>query len=103
MAFPTPLALILPLAFAVSDGVPNFNIEPTCKGGMDSPGINERYATCIAEERKARSTLEANWSRYSAGDRSLCARTAGMGAGSYVELLTCLEMEADARKLRYNK
>lgn len=101
MAFPTPLALLLPLAFAVSDALPRFNIEPTCKGGLDSPGLNERYSRCIAEENAAKQKLEANWSKYPAGDRVVCARTAGMGSGSYVELLTCLEMDADARRLKY--
>jgi len=101
MAFPTPLALIIPLAFAVSDTLPRFNIEPTCKGGLDSPGLNERYDRCIAEENAAQKKLEANWSSYPAGDRTVCARTAGMASGSYVELLTCLEMDAEARKLKF--
>jgi hypothetical protein len=100
MAFPTPLALVLPFVLAVSDAVPRFNIEPTCKGGLGSPGLNERYDRCISEEREAQKKLEANWSKYPAGDRTVCARTAGMASGSYVELLTCLEMDAEARKLR---
>jgi hypothetical protein len=101
MAFPTPLAILLPLAVAVSDTVPRYNVEPTCKGGLNSPGLNERYSRCISEENDARKKLEAGWSRYPAGDRTVCARTSGMGSPSYVELLTCLEMDADARKLKY--
>lgn len=100
MAFPTPLVLLFPLAIAVSDAVPRYNIEPTCKGGLDSPGLNERYSRCISEENEARKKLEGNWSRYPAGDRAVCARTAAMASGSYVELLTCLEMDAEARKLK---
>ena len=102
MAFPTPLALLLPLAFAVSDALPRFDIEPTCKGGLNSPGLNERYSRCLSEEKDAHAKLETNWSKYPASDRNLCARTSGMGSGSYVELLTCLEMDADARKLKSN-
>jgi hypothetical protein len=100
MPFPTPLALLLPLAFAVSDAVPRFNIEPSCKGGLDSPGLNERYGRCISEENGARQRLESSWSTWPAGDRSQCTDTAKMGAPSYVELLTCLEMARDARKLK---
>jgi hypothetical protein len=100
MAFPIPLALLFPFAIAMSDVVPRYNIEPTCKGGLGSPGLNERYSRCISEENEARQKLETNWSRYPAGDRTVCARTAGMGSGSYVELLTCLEMDAEARKLK---
>lgn len=100
MAFPTPLALLLPLTIAVADGVPSFNVEPTCKGGLDSPGLNERYSRCIAEERAARSKLEAGWSTYPAADRTQCSDTARMGTPSYVELLTCLEMARDASKMK---
>ncbi len=100
MAFPTPLALLLPLALAVSDTVPRFNIEPTCKGGLDSPGLNERYSQCIAEENAARQKLEGSWASFPASDRTVCADTARMGAASYVELLTCLEMAREAKKLK---
>jgi hypothetical protein len=100
MAFPTPLALLLPLALSVSDAVPRYNIEPTCKGGLGSPGLNERYSSCIAEENAARQKLEASWASWPVGDRSVCSETARMGAASYVELLTCLEMAREAKKLK---
>jgi hypothetical protein len=100
MAFPMPLALLLPFAVAVSDAVPRYNIEPTCKGGLDSPGLNERYSRCLSEENEARKKLEATWSRYPADDRTVCARTSSMASPSYVQLLTCLEMDAEARKLK---
>ena len=100
MPFPTPLALLLPLAFAVSDAVPRFNVEPTCKGGLDSPGLNERYGRCISEEGDARKRLEGTWSSWPAADRSQCIDTSRLGTPSYVELLTCLEMARDARKLK---
>lgn len=98
MAFPLPLAILLPLAVTVSDTVPRFNVEPTCKGGLDSPGLNERYSRCVSEENSARQQLEANWANYPGGDRATCTDTARMGTPSYVELLTCLEMARDAAK-----
>jgi hypothetical protein len=55
----------------------------------------------MAEEAKAKAALQANWATFPAGDRAVCATTAGMGTPSYVELLTCLQMDADARKLKY--
>jgi hypothetical protein len=100
MPFPMPLALLLPLAIAVADEVPRFNIEPSCKGGLDSPGLNERYSRCISEENGARQKLMGAWSSYPAADRAQCTDTAKMGAPSYVELLTCLEMARDARQLK---
>jgi hypothetical protein len=101
MPFPTPFVLLLPLAIAASDAVPRFNIEPSCKGGLDSPGLNERYSRCISEENNARQKLESSWSSWPAGDRTQCTDTAKMGAPSYVELLTCLEMARDAAKMKF--
>lgn len=108
MAFPTPFALLIPLvlplalatAAAAANGVPSFNVEPSCKGGLDSPGLNERYGRCLAEEKEARGKLEAGWSKYPAADRTQCSDTARMGTPSYVELLTCLEMARDAAKMK---
>ena len=54
--------------FAVADAVPRFNIEPSCKGGLDSPGLNERYSRCISEENGARQKLEQTWSTWPAAD-----------------------------------
>lgn len=103
MAFPTlPFALLMPFAVAVSDVVPNFNVEPSCKGGLDSPGLNERYSRCIAQEGEARRTLETSWAQYPAGDRTTCTDTARMGTPSYVQLLTCLELARDAARLKKN-
>ena len=44
--------------------------------------------------------LEQTWASWPAADRSQCTDTAKMGAPSYVELLTCLQMQQDARKLK---
>lgn len=108
MAFASPLALVLPLVIVAaavapsyaSDSVPTYNVEPSCKGGLDSPGLNERYSRCISEEKEARQKLQQSWSSYPAADRTQCADTARMGTPSYVELLTCLEMARDAKKMQ---
>jgi hypothetical protein len=106
MAFSTRFALLLPLVLpfavtaAAAESVPSFNVEPSCKGGLDSPGLNERYSRCLTEEKEARSKLEAGWSKYPASDRTQCSDTARMGTPSYVELLTCLEMARDAAKMK---
>lgn len=100
MAMPVLPLLLLPLTVAVSDAVPNFNIEPTCRGGLSDPKDNARYSQCLKEETAAKTTLAANWAKYPAADRASCAGTARLGTPSYVELLTCLEMDADVRKLK---
>jgi len=105
MLIPVPfLALLGPLAISIADTVPTYNVEPSCRGGMDAgadPRVspNDRFAQCLREEAEARSTLQAQWTKFPAGDRTDCADTAKMGTPSYVELLTCLEMARDARAL----
>lgn len=100
MAFPLPLLLLLPLAVAASDTVPRFNVEPSCKGGLDSPGLDERYSRCLAQEGEARKRLEATWAQYPVPDRTTCTDTARTGSPSYVQLLTCLELARDAARLK---
>ena len=105
MLIPVPfLALLAPFAMAVSDTVPNYNLEPTCRGGMDvvaNPQVtpDARFAQCLRDEGAARTELQGKWTQFPAGDRVICADTARIGAPSYVELLTYLEMSGLARKL----
>lgn len=100
MAMPVVPFLLLPLAMAVSDTLPNFNVEPSCRGGLTNPGDNARYEQCLKEEAGAKTTLQAGWSKFPAADRVACADTARLGTPSYVELLTCLQMDADLRKMK---
>jgi hypothetical protein len=57
-------------------------------------------AVCVGEERTAEGILVKNWQAYDAADRTQCSGhvTTG-GPASYVELLTCLEMMRDMRKI----
>lgn len=104
MAIPVlPLALLVPLVVAVSDTVPTWNFEPSCRGGMDAgPNPNARYDKCLGEEAAARTKLQASWTQYPAKDRTVCADTAKLGTPSYVELLTCLEMARAASGMPKN-
>ena len=105
MLIPVPfLALLAPLAMSIADTVPTYNLEPTCRGGMDvvaNPNVtpDARLQQCLRDEGAARTELQAKWMQFPAGDRTDCADTAKIGTPSYVELLTCLEMSDQARKL----
>jgi hypothetical protein len=106
MAFPV-LALVLrtQVVMVAASGVPVLDMNPTCGSaarrvltGTDSAAGRE---TCLASERRAREELEKRWSSFNAADRTSCGRLVTMGGPpSYVELLTCLEMSADARRVR---
>jgi hypothetical protein len=90
---------VLPAAVSRSTpgGVPNFDIRSIC--GRVSDGF-ETSAGCTADEQSAREKLEKVWTQYASAERSRCAELSSEdGLASYVELLTCLEVSDDAKKL----
>ncbi|HEY0568084.1 MAG TPA: hypothetical protein VGD13_08150 [Xanthobacteraceae bacterium] len=88
------------LVVGVVSQVPVFNIEPSCKAAGVSGGDVRRNA-CLRTEREAREQLNKDWGGFVAADRTRCVETSTMGGASrsYVELLTCLEIARDVRKL----
>ncbi|HEY7296840.1 MAG TPA: hypothetical protein VH684_02795 [Xanthobacteraceae bacterium] len=89
------------LIVAAADGVPKINVQPSCKaaaGGII--GLKQDIQTCLKEEQNVHDQLVKEWSQFRPADRASCTRLATMsGGGTYTELLTCLEMMRDARKL----
>ena len=88
-----PIATLATLSpIIVSDMVPKFDTVKECSfEGGDA-------ARCSRDEAAARRQLHEAWSQYVTGDRRTCtAETTIGGFASYVELLTCLEMERDAK------
>jgi hypothetical protein len=56
--------------------------------------------SCIRDERNARKVLVKSWARFASQDQMKCTEETNLdGTPSYVELLTCLQIAADARKL----
>ena len=56
---------------------------------------------CLDAEQADRETMKNEWSTFSAADKKHCIAEATMGGeSSYTELVTCLEMARDVRKLR---
>lgn len=88
---------------AVGDRVPFINVEETCKAtaatdkamGLDLP---QSVENCLRDENAARVQLATIWSSYSASIRDSCAQEAtDAGTGSYVDLLTCMQMTDPAK------
>jgi hypothetical protein len=107
-----PVALLSSqLVIAVADNVPQFNIEQGCSVDSASvldlnSGIDATIKKCVADEQKARDQLQTQWSGFASSDKRLCTNaTTGLKREdsstppSYVELLTCLQEQQDARKL----
>ena len=107
MILPSVLALGVHMLTPISDGVPTFNVEPVCRGIAIQGGTSYRDTTvakakqdCLDSERETREQIVKQWSTFSAVDRRHCIDEATMGGNSsYTELLTCLEMARDVRKL----
>jgi hypothetical protein len=99
---PVPVLLMgAHLTIAVADPVPTFNVEPSCRQAASGDiGIKQDLSVCLDDEKGAREQLVKEWSQFASEDRGLCTRlsTTG-GAPTYTELLVCLELSRDARKL----
>jgi hypothetical protein len=99
---PFPILLIgAHLAFAVADPVPTLNVEPSCReAASGSIGIKQDMSVCLDDEKSARAQIVKEWDQFGAADRTSCTRLSTTGGSpTYTELLVCLEMARDARKL----
>ncbi|MDB5601969.1 MAG: hypothetical protein JWN71_4013 [Xanthobacteraceae bacterium] len=96
------LAVAATLLLPVSDDIPNFNVEPTCRGAATSgDGQNVTLQRCLQEEQDARKELQSDWTKYPARFQRECVVAASSGADpSYVELLECLIMRRDAAEMK---
>jgi hypothetical protein len=94
------LGLQAPAVFA--DGPPKLDVGVSCNAASQfaiSAGRDKE--SCLDDERSAESTIDQNWSKYRADDKSLCVGTVKTGGpASYVELLSCLEVMQYAKEAR---
>jgi hypothetical protein len=94
-----PILFLASQLIAVTpDKVPAFDIAHTCQTEGNSVVAPGR---CTQDEGKARDQVQTEWSQFAAADKATCTKTTSTdGTPSYVELLTCLEMARDAKKLK---
>jgi hypothetical protein len=106
MPFPAlVLGSSLLLIAAADRGVPTLNVQPSCRSAAITGMSTGRTAeTCMSDENTAHDTLGKQWSDFSADDKSHCLSmiTTG-GQPSYVELLSCLEMSRDAKRIAQDR
>ena len=100
------LSLTTPgVANAASSGVPTADIATTCRTSEKTlinifgDETQQTYQSCMTSENGAREQIVKNWQNYPAGARQRCVNTTGY-MPSYVEWLTCLEMEQQVNELR---
>jgi hypothetical protein len=81
-----------------AETVPKLNVNSSCQA--EAAVAPEGKRQCLKDEENARKALTQQWGKFRAADRRQCTRLATLGGtASYVELLTCLQMAVDARKL----
>jgi len=82
----------------VSDHVPKLNVEALCKQTTDvdnSMRLSEAqsFKDCLRDETAAQQQLAATWMTAPGSVRDSCEGEATLvGLGSYVDLLTCIQM-----------
>src|SRR5262249_61548044 len=84
---------------------PQIDIEETCRAAaramvslMGGSTTEQDRNACLDSEQKAREQIIKDQATYSSADKRQCMRTRNY-LPSYVEWLTCLEMERDVRKM----
>ena len=104
MFLPLDAALLAASLVLVADRVPTFNVEPSCRKIADRAAPVGDADVCLRKEREARDELVKQWAQFPAADKAFCQglHTIG-GESTNTELLTCLELQRDARMLRERK
>ena len=99
-----PIVLGSQLVIAVADGVPTIDIQNTCKAAAvvtAGPSAQTDINICLSSEQKARDQLVKDWAQYAAADKTRCVQSGPrVYLPSYIEWLTCLEMETAVKKMR---
>jgi hypothetical protein len=88
----TPMIFLV----ALTTSMPMTNLDSVCHSAKEGalPGQDQASAfqSCLQDEKTARDELQQKWGHFSASARETCAEPKGV-TFSYVELLTCLEMQ----------
>jgi hypothetical protein len=90
---------------ARSDDIPTLDVKPVCHGiamqGELEAGLQQTsFEQCVQSEQAVRNEIKKNWSTFTTPDKTSCVSLARTGGEpSYTELLTCMEMARDVRKL----
>jgi hypothetical protein len=92
---PLTTQLLLPVA----DTPPTFDVTPSCHGAMANKGDQATLKSCLDSEQKAHDQLLRDWSQFTPANRAMCRQVATIGGEpTYSELITCLEMQRDAKQ-----
>ena len=87
---------------AAADSVPRLDVDRFCADIAQRAAPLADKETCRQKEEETREQLVRTWTGFDPADRAHCVRlmTAGDAEATYTALLTCLEVERDARTIR---
>jgi hypothetical protein len=89
------------VVLAAAVPLPRLNVEPSCRAAAQRAGDPSYVQICLRKEQEARQQIEQLWREFTAGDKAQCMpRSRVFERATYTELLTCLEMARDVRRLR---
>ena len=84
------------LIVTVADRVPEFDAGPFCRAYSAGDSVQ----SCLGSEKQAHEKLIEAWPNYTAHDKAMCVMEEKMaGPPSYVGWLTCLDINANARRV----
>ena len=98
-------ALCLSGLSARSDDIPTLDVNPVCHGIASQSelevGLQQtNFQQCVQSEQEVREQIKKEWSTFTTADKTHCVALAKTGGeSSYTELITCMEMARDVRKL----
>jgi hypothetical protein len=97
--FVTIIALLLLQVSSSFAAPPKLDVRATCRRSQPLTGGDEQtaYQGCIRDEADAQKELAKTWSTFKPSAQAICVQETKIGgAPSYVEVLTCLQLDKQA-------
>ena len=83
-------------------GVPYLDVKTSCSDAQKfSSGTSDKdtaFKGCMQDETNAKNELSERWSQFKGKDKQDCVEQSRNPSPSYVEVLTCLEMDSDSMR-----
>ena len=84
------------------DRVPNLDVKTSCsdaeKFSSGSGDKDTAFKGCMQDETNAKNELAKRWAHFKGKDKQDCVEQSRNPSPSYVEVLTCLEMDSDSMR-----
>ena len=94
-------AVIATIVLLAADGPPVLNVEPHCRFVATRAAPIGDVESCLRVEEDAHQQLIKTWPDFRPAEKAHCLQLTRAGVEpTYTELLTCLELQRDARLLR---